>query len=76
MLMLKKPLRLKSLLGITYNDAFSDRIRANYEFMTAVITKEELLHLLLGEPKQTEQRSGVTMIVENTAVVKDRKSVV
>ncbi len=76
MLMLKKPLRLKSLLGITYNDAFSDRIRANYEFMTAVITKEELLHLLLGEPKQTEQRSSVTMIVENTAVVNQNEIII
>lgn len=76
MLMLKEPMRLKSLLGITYNDAFSDKIRANYEFMTAMITKEELLHLLLGEPEQAEQKSSVTMIVENTAVVNQNEIII
>jgi len=69
MIMLKQPLRLKSLSGITYNDTFSEKIRANYEFMTAVMPKEELLHLLLEEPEQEGQRSAVTMIVENIAAV-------
>lgn len=76
MLMLKEPMRLKSLLGITYNNAFSDKIRANYEFMTAMITKEELLHLLLVEPEQAEQKSSVTMIVENTAVVNQNEIII
>ena len=69
MITLKKPLHLKSLSGISYKDAFSDRIRANYEFLTAVMPKEELLHLLLEEPEHQEQTNRIAMIVENIAVL-------
>ncbi len=69
MITLKKPLHLKSLSGISYKDAFSDRIRANYEFLTAVMPKEELLHLLLEEPEHQEQTNHIAMIVENIAVL-------
>ncbi len=69
MITLKKPLHLKSLSGISYKDAFSARIRANYEFLTAVMPKEELLHLLLEEPEHQEQTNRIAMIVENIAVL-------
>ena len=70
MIMLKKPLQLKSLFEFTdISFAFAEKIQANYIFMTAAMPKEELVHLLTEEADEQGQISSVTMLVENFTAI-------
>lgn len=70
MLTLKAPVQLHIAQGLTGNaEAFSERIRGNYELFGARYTPKDLLFLLTAPPELPEETGGMTTLVnQNTQV--------
>lgn len=68
MIKLRKPLELKcSSSMMKFDDSLEKRIEANYGLISAVIRREELLHLLMEEPEELAPVQ-ITTLVENVSV--------